>query len=501
MTTFTFAHISDLHFSSGAYIGGNHKHSIRRLLGIESLLRGKKFDRVIVTGDISNAGDEESLLRANTWLFERLKVDADHSTGLELDPASTLIVPGNHDAFNSKGHYETHIKLWQSSLENYNRLFPLHTYLHPETIRYDWLTKDGVSAFLVGADTCYLGDQQPEGVPGYEYALKGIPDMARGDLSLEQSSQLLSCFELGTRGKLLLPHGEGYIPAEAFSSSLKVFIAHHYLFEAPGQRIKPHLQLKARRSVFTNLASCEIDLYLCGHKHQASVWPTTYAQNLPKRERTRYLLNVFRRLVGLTGLPVQVRDKKGRKMDRAQILMLALISKMLPIVASEPGESEAINSAYIKKVFEVLRQGLDDPGRFEKEMHRLLKSYGIPQDDVLAPGELRELALQIKGTLSTQERAQLKKVSRYIEKAAKNLTCRPFVQVVCGSSAKATGSTEKERSVNIYEVEIHKGGFLVEAQKYLWDSVAEEFGPNPVCRQHFFPLERHSHSAPASLGR
>jgi len=62
---FRIAHLSDLHFSSGADKGDpSHVHSIPRLKAIERILSSRKCDRIIISGDLSDAGDRESLLRA-----------------------------------------------------------------------------------------------------------------------------------------------------------------------------------------------------------------------------------------------------------------------------------------------------------------------------------------------------------------------------------------------------------------------------------------------------
>jgi len=103
MTTFRITHISDLHFSENVSAGSSYTHSIPHLILLQHIIgqqqQQKPFDRLIVTGDISNLGDKESLLKARDWLLSDFSVDGHVRTGLNLPPDALKVVPGNHDAY------------------------------------------------------------------------------------------------------------------------------------------------------------------------------------------------------------------------------------------------------------------------------------------------------------------------------------------------------------------------------------------------------------------
>src|SRR6185503_4388035 len=165
--TFTLAHISDLHFSHGAYREGSHQHSILRLKGIQELLSNLEIDRLIISGDITNDGGPESLLRAHSWIFNSFLIDGKEAIGLGLAPNTVGVIPGNHDAFNDKSGAITLLDCWQKSLSNYNAIFLDHQFVYPESSRYDWIEKNGRGIFLVYVDTSFVGDPEMEHIPEY----------------------------------------------------------------------------------------------------------------------------------------------------------------------------------------------------------------------------------------------------------------------------------------------------------------------------------------------
>lgn len=237
MAHFRLAHLSDLHFSSGVYAHAVHEHSIVRLRGVERFFSDTTFDRVLVTGDLTNAGDPDSLLRARTWLFSDFETAPNDRIGLRLDPKRVIVVPGNHDAFNCRSHSPKPLSLWQKSLDNYNTIFEEHSLRHPQSVRFDWVEKEGVGLFIVYADTSYIGDGELDDLPSFVHPLKGLPDMAKGKFTRAQTEQILEWFDRGVRGKLTAPGANEHIPRQQFMDSLKIMVAHHYLFEAPGQKL------------------------------------------------------------------------------------------------------------------------------------------------------------------------------------------------------------------------------------------------------------------------
>jgi hypothetical protein len=70
-TEFTIAHISDLHFSEGTDKSNpSHCHSIEHLIGLEKRLPPSgELDLLVVSGDISESGDRQSLVTASGYIF------------------------------------------------------------------------------------------------------------------------------------------------------------------------------------------------------------------------------------------------------------------------------------------------------------------------------------------------------------------------------------------------------------------------------------------------
>ncbi|CAB3801184.1 metallophosphoesterase family protein [Pararobbsia alpina] len=122
---FVLAHISHLHFSQGPdQSDPNHTHSIPQLIGLQDgLATLRDIGCLIVSGDVSNHGDRQSLVTANGWLFRTIPIGNGQYAGLNMPSERVRIVPGNHDAWNAK-ESEHLIDRRQKSLENYNFAFP-----------------------------------------------------------------------------------------------------------------------------------------------------------------------------------------------------------------------------------------------------------------------------------------------------------------------------------------------------------------------------------------
>jgi len=157
---FLLAHISDLHFSKGTDKSNkNHTHSINHLIGLQSrltVLNG--LDRLIVSGDVSNHGDRQSLITASGWLFNEIPIGNGEYTGLKMKPQSVCVVPGNHDAWNAK-ETGTLLDRRQKSLENYNFAFPEHE-IHDCGCYFDWIQKGSDALYMAFVDSCFLGDTE-----------------------------------------------------------------------------------------------------------------------------------------------------------------------------------------------------------------------------------------------------------------------------------------------------------------------------------------------------
>src|SRR6266404_4482282 len=205
---FLIAHASDPHFSSGSdQRNPTHKHSIAILqeLTKELLQRKAAMDLLIVSGDLSNYGDAESLIKVHSWIFREMPIGNGEYLGLGLPKEKVGLIPGNHDAWNAPLASKW-VDRRQRSIENFNRQFPEHRV--PDTgCYYDWLEREGEGVYIAYVDTCYLGD--------HEEHLRSKPpsrdghSIARGKVTIAQSERLLELHDRGIKGNLDDPRKEG----------------------------------------------------------------------------------------------------------------------------------------------------------------------------------------------------------------------------------------------------------------------------------------------------
>lgn len=91
MGSFTWLHISDLHFCiSQAWDADIVLHELLRDIGNFIKKNEIKFDFIVVTGDIAYSGNPDEYVLSKDFLNEVLRL-----TGLTKD--CIFIVPGNHD--------------------------------------------------------------------------------------------------------------------------------------------------------------------------------------------------------------------------------------------------------------------------------------------------------------------------------------------------------------------------------------------------------------------
>src|SRR3974377_1779323 len=100
---------------------------------------------------------------------------------------------------------------------------------------------------------------------------------------------------------------------------------HHYLFEPPNHKDDFFLRVDHRNIAFRNIAMADFDMLLCGHKHVPDFGRTKYGEHFDRKARVPYLFNLFRRLIGIYTVPLQLDDSKGRKMTKALTLLLAAL--------------------------------------------------------------------------------------------------------------------------------------------------------------------------------
>ena len=448
MAAFTIAHISDLHFSQGADETTPHRHSIPHLKLIQQTLNNEPIDKLIVSGDLTNMGDKESLLRVRDWLFGEFSISADEKLGLNLRTNLVSVVPGNHDAYNAKRSPGGYQECWQKSIANYREIFP-----HPQTISgctFDWLEKDGRGIYIAYVDSCFLGDPELQHLKGFRNALiHQVGKVARGKLSISQSNQLVAWFDLGMTGELINPNNEtSKIPKGKFAQSFKILVMQHYLFEPEGFKDDFFLKIQHRDTVFRNIALADFDMYLCGHKHVSDFSHYLYGQHFDRWAKGRYLMNLFRRRLGANTLPYQFKDSEGK-------MTSSWLSRFLEIAILKQRSEQVDETTFIESLMDVIRNCVTNPAKFGADLENFVRTHELSGQPFLDADEIQEIHTRICSQLSKKEREVLTQTGLiYISRMVKKMNARPFIHSMCGSSAKASNSSQTLRNFNIYKFEI-----------------------------------------------
>lgn len=483
-TRFVLAHISDLHFSAGTdQSDPDHTHSIPHLVGIENCISAlSSLDCLIVSGDVSNHGDKQSLITASGWLFSTIPIGNGQYTGLRMPADSVRVVPGNHDAWNAIGRGPL-IDRRQRSLEHYNFAFPDHQIPH-KGCYYDWQQKGADGLYIALVDSCFLGDTEENsgstfGTLRYDQAI------AKGRLTVEQAEQLLEWHDKGIQGRLEDPRRSGtFIDKNAFASSLKILVMHHYLFEPPEKRSDYFMRVQQRDVVFRNLALSDFDVLMCGHKHIASFDVHDYGDHIDERATGRYMANYFRRLIGLESLPIQFVDKEGKWLSKSLTQLAEILGGYFKRYNPLRHTSEPNNFDIAEKVFQLLKDGLEHPEALRRTVETYLHQTGVSGAILLDSAELKAIQKRITVGLDVEQRKELRKVADKISALSKSLKSRQFLQLMSGSSAKAASSPEQRRSFHIYEIQRENSGWRLTCDRFSWEGTA--FSSVPTSRTHLF---------------
>jgi predicted phosphodiesterase len=480
----TLVHLSDLHFSAGAYRDGpDHSHSIPHLTGIEKRLRQLSVDRVIVSGDITEMGDPESMLRAHDWLFRRFDIGGGQSTGLDLPCDHVILVPGNHDAYNSvRGRQSLTMRgFMQRSIRNYNDVF-IHHKFRPDldNCQYHWIEQNGCSVFVVCVDTCYLGD------PALDNELLGgmpLSKVAKGKLSRRQSQRIMSWYDRGIKGNLADPSDPArMIPKEAFVGSFKIIVMHHYIFEPNGYRSQYFLRMDDRYDVFRNFAMIDADCLLCGHRHISFASTVTYGEYFQNKGFRRYCLNYLRRILGMSSLPIQL-DVRGRRWSKNATMLIFAIYRWIK------RSREYSPEEYLNKLADLLRKTLQDPDAFSKDLGDYIYDLARQGQEPLALNEISSIQAVLRTRFSEDERRQIGDRAEVLTHIATSLSQRRFLQSMAGSAAKKT-SSHKSRSFDVLTLRNEPDRYALRIDSHTWNEQIHDFDEPTVKVEMDFPHSR-----------
>lgn len=476
-------HISDLHFhESSDGDASRYRHSLACLKDIERLLDEHAPSHLVVTGDITDLGDKISLERAYQWLHDRIYSSGEYyglrTTERGLVP---LIVPGNHDAFNSPAT-ESEFKRWQSSLSNFYGVFHRYSWKDAQQgVMYQWHQDDTASVLFCCVDTCYLGDPETERLG----AALSLDRVAKGRLSRKQSAAILALFDKGMEGELEASDGSK-IAGNDFLSALKVLVMHHYLFEPADTRAEPLLQMRQKKAVFQNMAMSDFDVLLCGHKHIADIHVSAYSDNFDRRGQVRLAFNYVRRILGIKALPLGV-DEDGKRLSKALRLVIGLLA--LTKLRGRPLTDEST-----REIVGVLERSLGNPTVLKEELIKHISAHDEEgQGGLFDEAEMNELYSRIKERFDRNDRKALNDAANKLRGIISHLSGRPFAHIMSASSAKASEHGSRNRAVNVYEIARGDTGYVFRTTRFSWDPQVHRF-TQAVQQDIAFPTARGLHN-------
>jgi predicted MPP superfamily phosphohydrolase len=480
--TFRFAHISDLHFSTGTDQSKptNHEHSIDLLVGLENRLKKiGDIDRLIVSGDISNKGDDQSLINAHGWIHASIPIGDGKQSGLNIPAEIVKSIPGNHDAWNNDDDTKSILERRQKSLANYNRQFP-NCRIGESGCYYDWIEKDGEGIYIAYVDSSFLGDTDETNTESTFGTIRYDQAVAKGKLTVKQAEYLIDWHDQGMNGNLKYPDKSDYcIDKSQFSRSLKILVMHHYLFEPPEKASDYFMRIHHRDIVFRNVAFADFDALLCGHKHIPRFDVHQYGHHFDRRAISRYVINYFRRIIGIGSLPIQLKDDRGRLLSKALTMCTWVLAKIV-----RKTHTTLTDEALAENVLNLLKDALDDPDSLKKKVSEFLRLNGVDGATILEAGELEIIRKRISSSISSTERKELTRISATISEIVKNLRTRPFLQVMSGSSTKKFSEKDARRSFNVYDISSNNNEWTFVCNQYSW--INDQFGEKPYSTMHTF---------------
>lgn len=460
------AHLSDLHFIST--VDGDpdkYGHSEGCLRKIASLLEQYELDCLIITGDITDRGDIASLRQAYQWIHDQVCIDGEY-LGLRVKEKGlrTIIVPGNHDAFNSSRWGKLQNR-WQNSLGNYYKVFKEYTFEdRGNCVDYFWLSKNNVNVFVSRIDSTYLGGKGKHSFPA------PISKIAGGKISLGQSEKILSLHNQGIKAQLQTSNSTP-IQSGEFLHSLKMVVMHHYLFTPANNEAEKLLEIDQSNNVFQNLAMADFDILLCGHKHIGDEIFSTYFEHFDPRGKLRLGLNYLQRICGISELPLKA-DKRGHPIPKTLRFMFSVLYLLFR------GRSMQINDkltdANVEDIISILDRSLNNPLVLKEELKSYIKARpGIQKAGVINEQDISCIYTKIQESFSHDQLKRLKVAAEPLKRLFKKKNHRPFLQIMSASSAKLAETHSRSRGVNIYEISNKEHEYHLLVKAFPWDNTAE----------------------------
>ncbi len=428
-------HISDLHFTRNVKSGS---FSADQLEDLERVYKYENYDRVIVTGDITEDSDYDSFLQARSYLMSDMQIGMGKAIGLRInDDIKLKVVPGNKDNQAIPNNNKIP-ECYYDGLENYNRVFVgRHTFFDGRPILYDWFDLDSCGVFIVYINTSFFGSKDKKLKTKYvDYTCKKVKDLVN------------QCYR-GEKEKR--PGAENINPVE-FRDSFKILVSHHSLFSGPEDKLK-FLSKDAKDLFTSNLGLLGFHLQISGHGHLYDVKEKKYFSDIfDHRAKSRFMVNYFRTKLGYKNQLTILKSEDGRNFTKS-------FRQLLDLVISNVHHDYQDVVEFIEKLVNGETRDLIDI------LGKIIKSDVMHKADRFELEKVKKHVSQ----LSEEERKKMERNAKIVlsklVKAGKNNSLKNFNT---GSVAIPHNGIES-RDFNIYEIESISGELSVICRRFKWD--------------------------------
>jgi len=266
------AHLSDLHF--GPFLDENVKKALRTDILTE--ITEKPPDFIVVTGDLSEAGEVDQLKTAKAFLLELKKELRDRYN----KTTHLIVIPGNHDegfGRSIKPFLSRMFYFWRAKLEEFNTVFGDfcgEARAFGAGLMYDERDPQGniiEENFRRNNEALKVCEFFPAlGITFFKFD-STLPyyHFAWGKIGSEQFTRFQE-IKNEYRNKF----------GVSFERSIKVALLHHHVFYMPSVERDIFLLCEDAGDFWKQMIEAKVDLVLHGHKHVSTVVGITYRTHL-----------------------------------------------------------------------------------------------------------------------------------------------------------------------------------------------------------------------------
>jgi len=333
-------HLSDLHFSSGAIddsSGGGHNFEV--LCALTEYLKDISFDKLIITGDLTDSGTPGAFQNVSTWLSSEVATNMSKKIGLKIEDSSKfLVVPGNHDLYDNEDSI-VFPNFIQKQGKYYYKCFL-------STPFFSILKKDGISIVFFGIDS----------------GKSGTP--AKGEID-EDDLHFINLHCNDGRRYGLIDEITGFsLTKDEFKNAVKVLVLHHHFFKKKHQISNKWLKMQNTKSALSLLFINDFSLALSGHKHIDYFDSISFSSALDNRSIARYAYYYLARKNNIMK-NIRLYRNDGKLYSRKQsfVIQLKYFAEKIGLTRESDLEEQSIRTglkAYAKKQFKNYKSKMEE---------------------------------------------------------------------------------------------------------------------------------------------